>query len=106
MSTNHYSPPADSKSARPTPFSFTVTPNQAAPEGLNRHISSHMIPAVLCAAFLCLPTGLAAVFYASQVNTHLDHGDIDGALQSSAKAKRMCWISLGVFLLLVLVAGS
>lgn len=46
---------------------------------------------VLC----CLPTGIAAIIYAAQVNTKLASGDVAGAQESSRKAKMWCWISGG-----------
>jgi len=46
---------------------------------------------------LCFwPTGIAAVVYASQVGTKLAIGDINGARESSRKAKMWCWISFGI----------
>jgi len=46
---------------------------------------------------LCFwPTGIAAVVYASHVGTKLAIGDINGARESSRKAKMWCWISFGI----------
>jgi len=63
-----------------------------------------MVPAILCTIFCFLPTGIAAIVYASQVNARLTAGDIAGALRSSSRAKLMCWISLGVLILILVIA--
>jgi hypothetical protein len=42
-----------------------------------------------------LPTGIAAILYAAQVNTKLAAGNLAGAQESARKAKMWCWISGG-----------
>jgi hypothetical protein len=50
--------------------------------------------------FCCLPTGIAAIIYAAQVNTRLQAGDVAGAQQASKNAKMWVLISVGAGLLL------
>jgi t-SNARE complex subunit (syntaxin) len=46
---------------------------------------------------LCFwPTGIAAVVYASQVDNKVALGDIQGAMESSRKAKTWCWVTFGI----------
>ena len=47
----------------------------------------------------CFPFGIVAIIFASQVNSKVFAGDIDGARASSRKAKLWCWIAFGVGLL-------
>lgn len=69
------------------------------------HVAPYMsIPRVpsylgwaIAVLILCFwPTGIAAVVYASQVDNKLVMGDVDGARESSRKAKLWCWISFGI----------
>jgi hypothetical protein len=66
------------------------------------------IISVLC----CLPLGIPAIIFATQVNTKLAAGDVAGAQESSAKAKKFALIGIVVwavcivlYLVLVLVLG-
>jgi hypothetical protein len=58
--------------------------------------------AILVTVFCCLPTGIAAIIYAAQVNTKLQAGDIAGAQLSSKNAKMWVLISVGAGLLVML----
>ena len=54
-----------------------------------------------CCYFAGLPTlitGIVAIVYASQVNGRVQIGDIDGALDSSGKARAWCWVSFGILI--------
>jgi hypothetical protein len=62
-------------------------------------VPNYLVYAILTTVFCCLPTGIPAIIYASQVNTKLQLGDVAGAQASSNNAKMWCWISLGLGLL-------
>jgi hypothetical protein len=53
--------------------------------------------------FCFLPTGIAAIVFASQVNTKLAAGDRAGAMDSSNKAKTWCIVSAVVGLIFVVI---
>jgi Interferon-induced transmembrane protein len=60
-------------------------------------VPSYLAPAIastLCCG--CLPFGIVAIVYSTQVDGKLALGDIDGAKRASASAKMWCWISLGM----------
>lgn len=57
---------------------------------------NHLIWAILATVLCCLPTGIPAIVYASQVQTRWFGGDHEGARQSAEKAKFWNFISLGV----------
>src|SRR5262245_10609369 len=59
-------------------------------------VPSHMVWAILSTFFCCLPFGIVAIVYASNVSAKLQLGDVTGAKDASAKAKLWSWISFGV----------
>ena len=50
-------------------------------------VPNYLVFAILVTVFCCLPTGIAAIIYAAQVNTKLQAGDIAGAQLASKNAK-------------------
>ena len=62
-------------------------------------IDSHMGFAIFCTFCCCLPTGIAAIVFASQVSKHLQDGDYEAAKKSADNAQLFCWISVGLGLL-------
>lgn len=81
-------------------------PHQAGPVP-NSNMAMAIISLVLC----CLPTGIAAVVFASQVNTKWMAGDYAGARDSAQKAKTWSivgFVAGGIVILiyvLVMMAG-
>lgn len=63
-------------------------------------VPNYLVFAILVTVFCCLPTGIAAIIYAAQVNTRLQAGDVAGAQQASKSARMWVLISVGVGLLL------
>ena len=62
-------------------------------------IDSHMGFAIFVTLCCCLPTGIAAIVFASQVSTHIKNGNYEEAQKSADRAQLFCWISLGLGLL-------
>lgn len=62
-------------------------------------IDSHMGFAIFCTFCCCLPTGIAAIVFASQVSKHIQDGDYEAAKKSADNAQLFCWISVGLGLL-------
>ncbi|MFI2240365.1 CD225/dispanin family protein [Streptomyces chrestomyceticus] len=70
---------------------------------------NYLIPAILVTLFCFLPTGIAAIVFATQVNAKAGAGDWAGAEVASNKAKMWTFISLGVGLfagLLILLTNA
>jgi hypothetical protein len=66
-------------------------------------VPNYLVQSILVTLFCCLPAGVAAIVFASQVDGKLARGDYQGALESSRKAKQWCWISaVGAVVALVL----
>ena len=66
-------------------------------------VPNYLVFAILATVFCCLPTGIAAIVYAAQVNGKLQMGDLAGAQAASKNAKLWCLISLGLGLALILL---
>jgi hypothetical protein len=75
----------------------------AAISGPAQPVSNYLIPAILTTIFCCLPLGIIAIVYAAQVNSKLQAGDYNGAVNSSRKAKIWSWFSFGIGLLFILL---
>lgn len=71
-----------------------VTGGELTPNG-NIRVENHMVGAILSTIFCCSPIfGIIAIVYASQVNTRLAQGDIEGALSASKTANT--WIIVNI----------
>lgn len=68
-------------------------------------ISNYLVQAILVTIFCCMPFGIPGIVFAAQVNGKIASGDIDGAMESSRKAKMWCWISFGVGLAVLIIYG-
>lgn len=56
-------------------------------------VQNYLVPAILVTVLCCLPFGVVAIIYASQVNTKLAAGDHAGALEAAQKAKTWSIVS-------------
>jgi hypothetical protein len=57
-------------------------------------VKNYMVHAILCTVFLFLPTGVAAIYFATKVQPAQRAGNVAGALEASGKARLFCQISL------------
>ena len=60
---------------------------------------NYLVWAIVSTVFCCLPLGIASIVFAAQVNGKYASGDVAGAQQSSAKAKKFAIWSAVVGLL-------
>ncbi len=67
-------------------------------------IPNYLVQAILLTIFCCLPFGIVAIVYAAQVNGKVAGGDIAGAQDSSAKAKKWCWLAFWLGLVSVVLS--
>jgi len=58
--------------------------------------SNYLVFAILATLLCCIPTGIAAIVFAAQVDSKWSQGDGVGARDASRKARLWCLISLGV----------
>ena len=59
-------------------------------------IPNYLAQSILVTLLCCLPLGIPAIVFAAQVNGKVAVGDVEGALNSSRKAKMWCWWALGL----------
>ena len=92
-----YQPPAPPYPQAPYP----QTPWQGATAP---PIQTYLVPAILVTLFCFLPTGIAAIVYATQVSSKRDIGDYAGAARASKQARMWTLVSLGVGVAIVVIA--
>jgi hypothetical protein len=63
------------------------------PLGPRPRVPTHMTWAILSLVFFFLPTAIAAIVNAANVNTLLAVGDVARAQEASRKARKWCWVS-------------
>ena len=68
---------------------------QAAP-GQPAQVPNYLVQSILVTIFCCLPFGIVAIVFAAQVNGKLQAGDLNGAMESSRKAKMWSWLGFGI----------
>jgi hypothetical protein len=96
-----------------TPPTVASAPSAAAwtPSAPRPDIPTYLPHAIFVTLCCCLPLGVPAIVYASQVSSKLARGDVDGAKAASAKARMWFWIALAVGAVattvqLIMFAGS
>jgi hypothetical protein len=67
------------------------------------NVPNYLVFAIVVTVLCCLPTGIAAIVYAAQVNGKLAAGDVAGAQEASKNAKMWCLISVGAGVLIVVL---
>jgi hypothetical protein len=76
--------------------------------GVVPRVASHLGWAIAVLILCFLPTGIVAVVHASHVNNRLAIGDVNGAMESSHKAKVWCWVTfaIGIFWIVLAIIGA
>lgn len=69
-------------------------------------IPNYLAQSIFVTLCCCLPLGIPAIVFASQVNGKVQSGDIPGAIESSNKAKMWFWIAFGVGIVTNLIVGA
>jgi hypothetical protein len=78
-------------------------PLPAAARPSTEPVPTYLAQSILVTLFCCLPFGIAAIVFAAQVNSKLQAGDVAGARESSRKAKKWCWWSVGAWVAMVVI---
>jgi hypothetical protein len=89
-----YRPPAPSEN--PYDASYPSASRSSRKSGVSDSVPNHLVWAILATLCCCVPTGIAAIVYAAQVDGKLAGGDYHGAVESSNNAKMWSLISLGL----------
>jgi hypothetical protein len=69
--------------------------------GPRPNIPTYLVHSILVTLLCCLPFGIVGIVYAAQVDSKITAGDINGALESSRKAKN--WTLAGFICGLVII---
>lgn len=85
-----------------------VQPRPTVPEpnlfgAYTQDVPNYLVPAILSTIFCCVPAGIVAIVYASQVNNKKQMGDLAGAIAASSKAQTWCYVSFGLGLITVVL---
>lgn len=74
--------------------------------GPHQNVPNHLVFAILVTLFCCLPLGIVAIINATQVNSKLAIGDIQGAMLASKQARTWSIVGLcgGVVICVAYVA--
>lgn len=67
-------------------------------------IPNYLVQSILVTLCCCLPLGIVAIIFSAQVNSKLAAGDVAGAQEASANAKKWCWIAFGVGIALLIIS--
>ncbi|MCM3886233.1 CD225/dispanin family protein [Frankia sp. R82] len=67
-----------------------------------RPVRTYLWQSLVATLLCCLPTGVIALVYASITQNRLQAGDVPGARQASARARRWCVISMIAFVAVLL----
>jgi len=92
-------PPPPQTYTPPPPASRFETPAQPAVQQIPNYLWQSIVVTLCC----CLPLGIVAIVFASQVNDKLRRGDIAGAMAASKNAKLFCLIALALGVVAMLV---
>jgi hypothetical protein len=69
----------------------------------HQRIPNYFALSIFITFFCCLPLGIPAILYSAQVNGKIQAGDIQGAMESSRRAKMWCLLSFGVGLVAIIL---
>lgn len=78
----------------PNPYNSPYDTGAAAPLGPAPTIKNYLVESILVTLCCCIPLGIVAIVYASQVNSKIATGDYQGAQKSADSAKMWCLIGL------------
>lgn len=69
------------------------------------NIPNYLVPAIISTICCCLPAGVVSIIYATQVNSKVAAGDIQGAMDASAKAKTWFIVAIVIGVIVNGIAG-
>jgi hypothetical protein len=70
--------------------------SSASASAATSNVQNYLVPAILSTIFCCLPLGVVSIIFATQVNSKVATGDIEGAMEASKKAKMFMFIAVGL----------
>jgi Interferon-induced transmembrane protein len=103
-----YQQPPPGPPQYPPPYPPPAYTQPPWPGGAAPAIQTYLIPAILVTLFCFLPTGIAAIVFASQVSSKKNVGDYNGAARASKQARLWTIVSaaVGILFILIIVIAS
>jgi hypothetical protein len=99
--------PVADQQAAPTHVEVENPPYQASFAAQNAAagmlIPNYLWQSIVVTIFCCWPLGIPAIVNAAKVDGMKARGDIHGAMEASASAKKWCWISLASWVVLFVI---
>lgn len=89
----------------PTPVQQGPAPMYQQQNNYPMDIPNHLVKAVIVTFCCCTPVGIAAIVFAAQVNSKMQRGDFDGALESSRKADLWANWAIGLGIVYIIAVG-
>lgn len=77
--------------------------------GAQPPVPNYLWQSIAVTVCCCLPLGVAAIVFATQVNSKMGVGDVPGAMEASRKARLFCWLAFGLGLvsnIIFVILGS
>jgi hypothetical protein len=78
------------------PFQATAQVGAGMPQASGPKPENYLVQSILLTLCCCLPFGIVAIVYASQVDSKYNGGDYSGAVIASDNAKKWGWIAFGL----------
>lgn len=71
---------------------------------VQQHVPNYLWQSIVATMFCCMPFGIVAIIYASEVDSHIATGNYTAAQVASKSAKLWVGISVGVFFLFMVAS--
>ena len=78
------------------PFQASAQMQTGNPQAAGPKPENYLVQSILATLCCCLPLGIVAIVYSSQVDSKYNLGDYSGAVIASNNAKKWGWISFGL----------
>jgi len=95
------------KTPTPEPETFVFAGNKTQTGQTNqaaqKKIETHLVKAIISAVCCCIPFGIVAIIFASQVHSKQRMNDYEGAMEASKKASLWANLSIAVYILFMAV---
>lgn len=79
-------------------------PHAVAPMGYAPPVPNYLWQSIVVTVLCCWPLGIPAIVYAAKVDGLRARGDIHGAIAASTSAKNWCLVSVGIWVLIMVLA--
>jgi hypothetical protein len=86
-----------------TAMQGSASPYQPPLAGSSNTIPNYLWQSIVVTIFCCWPFGIPAIINAAKVDSMKSRGDLQGAMEASAKAKKWCVISVASWVVVIIL---